>query len=210
MRNVIVKTDYEQLNELFEDILGKDFEINELNAKEKIKEIYYDRALKIRKIYNLRDEIEEHHSNGVQIFDKSEDCKLFCNTMCNAEILLERQLEKTIMENIRLVINLIIDDNILEILEEDMPNLIEINNIMNEIELEQDDFRCDLSDISEKILNIMEKEYIEDINKEELFTMINNSLKEFVNKEKIKELYKEWKIKYNKEAQESIERFIEK
>ena len=30
------------------------------------------------------------------------------------------------------------------------------------------------------------------------------------NKEKIKELYKEWKIKYNKEAQESIERFIEK
>lgn len=189
MRNVIVKTDYEQLNELFEDILGKDFEINELNAKEKIKEIYYDRALKIRKIYNLRDEIEEHHSNGVQIFDKSEDCKLFCNTMCNAEILLEKQLEKTIMENIRLVINLIIDDNILEILEEDMPNLIEINNIMNEIELEQDDFRCDLSDISEKILNIMEKEYIEDINKEELFTMINNSLKEFVNKEKIKELY---------------------
>lgn len=187
MRNVNVIMDYDVLNKLLEDITGENLELNRKNAKNKIMKLYYEKALKMQNLNILIDCICENHSEGIGMIETAGDAKIYCNTMNTARILLEKEYDNTMNMYLRLMINLIVDDNILEILKDDMPNLVQINNIMNDLDEEYSG--CDLSEIIEKVVDYIENFFIDDMSKEEFFELVDNLLDEFANEERIREFY---------------------
>lgn len=165
--------DYDELNKRLKEIIGEDLEIDEKNAKDKIKKLYYDRMMRKEKLNYIIDNTSKYQNENSKILNFENDIKIFYNA---TEILLNlfnSENEIISIENYELVYELIVNTAIKEILKEDIPNLMKISEYIQE---------KDISNIVDCINNLFTTIDFDKINQTQFFTIINDEIEDFLNK----------------------------
>ena len=172
--------DYEELNKRIKEITGEELSIDKNNANKKLKNLFFERIIKMSKLNYSIDSTSKYQKDNSKIIEFENDEKIFYNA---TEILLNVfNYEKDIIlsENYNLFLELIISNDVQQILKDDIPNLIKISQYI------QINFNIDIANIAENILNLFETIDYEKLTINDFFTIINDELERFL---KMKNFY---------------------
>ena len=177
--------DYKDLNKELKEIIGEDLNINEYNARDKLRDLYFNRIMKLEKLNFIIDKTSQYQNEYSKVLDFENDKQVFYNA---TEILINIfNYEKDIIwsENWELVMDLVIRNDIQQILEDDIPNLIKISEKIES----KNNYRVDVTGIVETIVSLFEIVDFDKINEDKFFNKINKEISIFLNDEEIEKLF---------------------
>lgn len=177
--------DYKDLNKELKEIIREDLNINEYNARDKLRDLFFNRIMKLEKLNFIIDKTSQYQNEYSEVLDFENDKQVFYNA---TEILINIfNYERDIIwsENWELVMDLVIRNDIQQILEDDIPNLIKISEKIES----KNNYRVNITSIVETIVSLFETVDFDKINKDKFFNKINKEISIFLNDKEIEKLF---------------------
>ena len=181
MNNVKYLIDYEELSKRISDIIGEDIEINENNAKEKLKNLYYTKSIKMMKLHFAVSKIDFIDEEYAELLEFETDKETVFHASAILFNVFNRDCQLIEQENVKLFFELIFSNEIQQILEDEMASLIKISDYIEEKNCK----RIDVSEIIEAIFDLFFEIDIFKISEDEFFEEINKELEKMLSESKI-------------------------
>ena len=168
-----------RLNEITDYLV----DLKKETARVVIKQIYYNcflNKLKLEDIFEILSEMREETNLRLQI----ELDKIIAKTSINNVLeILNEEINTAINVDIALIMYLITNEDIQAILEDDIPVLLNFTKILYNMNTKFVDFPIER--VANILLNLIDEINLEEMNFDELFEMMNDTLKNILKQKKI-------------------------
>ena len=163
-----------RLNEITDYLV----DLKKETARVVIKQIYYNcflNKLKLEDIFEILSEMREETNLRLQI----ELDKIIAKTSINNVLeILNEEINTAINVDIALIMYLITNEDIQAILEDDIPVLLNFTKILYNMNTKFVDFP--IARVANILLNLIDEINLEEMNFDELFEMMNDTLKKYI------------------------------
>ncbi len=163
-----------RLNEITDYLV----DLKKETARVVIKQIYYNcflNKLKLEDIFEILSEMREETNLRLQI----ELDKIIAKTSINNVLeILNEEINIAINVDIALIMYLITNEDIQAILEDDIPVLLNFTKILYNMNTKFVDFPIER--VANILLNLIDEINLEEMNFDELFEMMNDTLKKYI------------------------------
>lgn len=181
MNNVKYLIDYNELNKRISDIVGENLEINEENAKEKLKKLYHTKSIRMLKLNLALSKIDEIDEEYLDLLEFETDKETVFHSGSILFNVFNRDFELIEKENIKLFFELIFNNEIQQILENELPSLIKISDYFEEKNCK----RVDVTKIIDAIFDLFYVIDIFKISEDKFFEEMNKELDKFLSEKRI-------------------------
>ena len=163
-----------RLNEITDYLV----DLKKETARVVIKQIYYNcflNKLKLEDIFEILSEMREETNLRLQI----ELDKIIAKTSINNVLeILNEEINTAINVDIALIMYLITNEDIQAILEDDIPVLLNFTKVLYNMNTKFVDFPIER--VANILLNLIDEINLEEMNFDELFEMMNDTLKKYI------------------------------
>ena len=185
MKNVEYKIDYIDLNKLLREIIGDELELDEKNANEKIRNLYFDKSKQMKKLDKIIKETEKNNNENYKALQFKNDVEIFKNA---SSILLNLFINESNILSIEcndLISELVLNDDIQQVLKDELPSLRKISEYIHS----KENVTVDTTDMIGMIFETINNMDFEQLNEVEYFKKLDKAFKEFYEDGEVDEMF---------------------